>query len=85
MPFLRISSAAMALLAVSLIPTADAQARLDTVVVTATGRARSDLRAELRLVYLFDRRHHEHLTDGISGEELPAPGRSASLALSGRF
>lgn len=47
--------------------------------------ALSDLRAELRLVNLFDRRYHEHLTDGISGEELPASGRSASLSLSGRF
>lgn len=47
--------------------------------------ALSDLRAELRLINLFDRRYHEHLTDGISGEELLAPGRAAALSVSGRF
>lgn len=47
--------------------------------------ALSDLRAELRVVNLLDRSYHEHLTEGISGEELLAPGRSASLSIRGRF
>jgi hemoglobin/transferrin/lactoferrin receptor protein len=45
----------------------------------------SDLRAELRMINLFDRGYHEHLTEGVSGEELLAPGRSASLSLRGSF
>jgi hemoglobin/transferrin/lactoferrin receptor protein len=47
--------------------------------------ALSDLRAELRLLNLLDRRFHEHLAEGVSGEELLAPGRSASLSLRGSF
>lgn len=47
--------------------------------------ALSALRAELRLVNLFDRRYHEHLVEGISGEELLAPGRTVALSLNGSF
>ncbi len=42
-------------------------------------------RVELRLVNLFDRRYHEHLVDGISGRELPAPGRGLIVGLNGSF
>ncbi len=34
---------------------------------------------------LADKRYHEHLTDGVSGQELAAPGRGISLSLSGSF
>ncbi len=40
---------------------------------------------DLRLLNLFDRRYHEHLVDGISGRELPAPGRGLVVGLNGRF
>lgn len=45
----------------------------------------SDLQLELRVDNLFDRRYHEHLTEGITGQEIAAPGRSASLSLRGSF
>jgi hemoglobin/transferrin/lactoferrin receptor protein len=34
---------------------------------------------------LADKRYHEHLTDGVSGQELAAPGRGITLSLSGSF
>jgi hemoglobin/transferrin/lactoferrin receptor protein len=34
---------------------------------------------------LFDRKYHEHLTEGVSGQEIPMPGRSLVLSWSGRF
>ncbi|MDY0071530.1 MAG: hypothetical protein RBR77_02635 [Thauera sp.] len=34
---------------------------------------------------LADKRYHEHLADGVSGQELAAPGRGISLSLSGSF
>ncbi len=40
---------------------------------------------DLRLVNVFDRRYHEHLVDGISGRELPAPGRGLIVGLNGSF
>src|SRR5690606_17301577 len=42
-------------------------------------------RVDLRLNNLLDKRYHEHLADGSSGQELAAPGRGAVLALSGSF
>lgn len=40
---------------------------------------------DARLSNLFDKAYHEHLTDGVSGNELEAPGRGITLALSGSF
>ena len=34
---------------------------------------------------LADKRYHEHLTDGVSGNELAAPGRGIALSLNGSF
>ena len=34
---------------------------------------------------LADRRYHEHLTEGISGQEILSPGRSVQLSWRGRF
>ncbi|MBD7977675.1 TonB-dependent receptor plug domain-containing protein [Serpens gallinarum] len=42
-------------------------------------------RLDLRLNNLLNKRYHEHLADGISGQELAMPGRGAVLALSGSF
>lgn len=44
-----------------------------------------DAVVELRMFNLFDRRYHEHLTDGISGRELAAPGRTIALSWNGSF
>jgi hemoglobin/transferrin/lactoferrin receptor protein len=40
---------------------------------------------DVRLNNLFDKRYHEHLVDGISGQELPAPGRGLIVGLNGSF
>lgn len=40
---------------------------------------------DVRLTNLFDKRYHEHLTDGISGQEIDAPGRGMAISLNGSF
>lgn len=40
---------------------------------------------DARLSNLFDRDYHEHLVDGVSGNELAAPGCGLTLGLSGSF
>ena len=40
---------------------------------------------DLQLSNLTNEKYHEHLTDGISGQELKAAGRGVTLALSGAF
>lgn len=42
-------------------------------------------RVDLQLTNLTNKKYHEHLTDGISGQELKASGRGVILALSGAF
>lgn len=42
-------------------------------------------RVDLQLSNLTNKKYHEHLTDGISGYELKAPGRGVTLAVSGSF
>ncbi|HRO61977.1 MAG TPA: TonB-dependent receptor, partial [Burkholderiaceae bacterium] len=37
---------------------------------------------DVRFLNIFDRQYHEHLTDGISGRELPAPGRGVLISFS---
>jgi hemoglobin/transferrin/lactoferrin receptor protein len=32
-----------------------------------------------------DKRYHEHLAEGVSGQEIAAPGRNGSLSWEGRF
>ena len=34
---------------------------------------------------LADKRYHEHQTEGVSGNELAAPGRGIALSLNGSF
>jgi len=45
----------------------------------------SDARVDLRLTNLLDKGYHEHLTEGVSGQEIQAPGRGAALGLNARF
>lgn len=40
---------------------------------------------DLQLSNLTNKTYHEHLTDGVSGQELKAPGRGVTLAFSGAF
>ena len=42
-------------------------------------------RLDLQLSNLANKKYHEHLTDGLSGYELKAPGRGVTLAFSGSF
>lgn len=42
-------------------------------------------RVDLQLSNLTNKKYHEHLTDGLSGYELKAPGRGVTLAVSGSF
>lgn len=42
-------------------------------------------RVRVALKNAFDRRYHEHLAEGVSGEEIKAPGRSLVLAWQGEF
>ncbi|WP_454456020.1 TonB-dependent receptor plug domain-containing protein [Thauera phenylacetica] len=39
----------------------------------------------VQLSNLADKRHHEHQTEGVSGNELAAPGRGIALSLNGSF
>lgn len=39
----------------------------------------------VRMSNIFDRSYHEHLQEGLSGQELLAPGRSLSVAFRGSF
>ncbi|MCX7672717.1 MAG: TonB-dependent receptor [Thiobacillaceae bacterium] len=45
----------------------------------------SELALEAAVNNLFDRSYHDHLTEGLPGREIKAPGRSLALALRGRF
>lgn len=42
-------------------------------------------RVRVALKNAFDKRYHEHLTDGVSGQEISAPGRSLVLSWQGEF
>lgn len=39
----------------------------------------------VQLSNLADKRYHEHQTEGVSGNELPAPGRGVAISLNGSF
>ncbi|PAT30726.1 hemin receptor [Vandammella animalimorsus] len=51
----------------------------------ATWRYRPDHSLRLAVKNLTDRRYHTHLTEGLPGTELPAPGRSLALSWNARF
>jgi hemoglobin/transferrin/lactoferrin receptor protein len=42
-------------------------------------------RLRLAVRNVADKRYHEHLTEGVSGHEIAAPGRNVSLSWEGRF
>ncbi len=45
----------------------------------------SGLDLEASLTNLLDKGYHDHLTEGLSGQEIQAPGRSLNVNLKGRF
>ncbi|MGF1642050.1 MAG: TonB-dependent receptor plug domain-containing protein [Thiotrichales bacterium] len=45
----------------------------------------STLDLDVALTNLLDEDYHEHLTQGVSGNEVSAPGRGVAFALTGRF
>jgi hemoglobin/transferrin/lactoferrin receptor protein len=51
----------------------------------ATWRYARDQSLRLAVKNLADKAYHEHLTEGVSGEEIKAPGRSLQLVWRGRF
>lgn len=60
-----------------------ADARLDYGFGALAGL--KDSHVSLQLNNLADKNYHEHLTDGISGQEISAPGRGAVLAFNAAF
>lgn len=62
----------------------DPTAGFATVDVGATWRrGKHSVRVAMR--NLADKAYHEHLTEGVSGQEIPAPGRSLDVVYSGKF
>ncbi|MFA7505354.1 MAG: TonB-dependent receptor [Burkholderiaceae bacterium] len=45
----------------------------------------ADSALDVRLTNLFDKGYHEHLAQGLSGQEIQAPGRGLVVTLSGGF
>jgi hemoglobin/transferrin/lactoferrin receptor protein len=56
-----------------------------TMDAGATWRYAKSQSLRIALKNLFDRKYHEHLTEGVSGQEIPMPGRSLVLSWNGRF
>jgi len=56
-----------------------------TADVGATWRYAKSQSLRIGVKNLFDREYHEHLTEGVSGQEIKAPGRSLQLAWQGKF
>ena len=65
--------------------TEDATAGFATADVGATWRYARDHSLRVAVKNLADKAYHEHLTEGVSGQEIQAPGRSLSLAWRGAF
>jgi hemoglobin/transferrin/lactoferrin receptor protein len=65
--------------------TEDATAGFATADVGATWRYARDHSLRMAVKNLADKAYHEHLTEGVSGQEIQAPGRSLSLAWRGAF
>ncbi len=63
----------------------NATAGFATADVGASWAFAKDQQLRLRVRNLADKAYHEHLTEGLSGQEIQAPGRSLSLAWAGKF
>lgn len=56
-----------------------------TADVGATWRYAKSQSLRIGVKNLFDREYHEHLAEGVSGQEIPMPGRSLVLGWKGEF
>jgi hemoglobin/transferrin/lactoferrin receptor protein len=56
-----------------------------TADVGATWRYAKSQSLRIGVKNLFDREYHEHLAEGVSGQEIPMPGRSLVLSWKGEF
>ena len=65
--------------------TENATAGFVTADLGATWTFAKDQNLRLAVKNLADKAYHEHLTEGISGWEIKAPGRSFLLSWRGRF
>mgnify|MGYP001297393196 CR=1 FL=1 len=65
--------------------TEDATPGFATLDVGATWRYAKGQSIRVALRNLADKAYHEHLTEGVSGNEIEAPGRSLQLVWQGRF
>lgn len=65
--------------------TENATAGFGTLDLGGTWRLAKGQSLRVLLKNLSDKAYHEHLAEGVSGQEIQAPGRSLSLAWSGSF
>jgi hemoglobin/transferrin/lactoferrin receptor protein len=65
--------------------TENATAGFGTLDLGATWQLAKGQSLRLALRNLADKAYHEHLTEGVSGAEIQAPGRSLQLSWQGRF
>lgn len=65
--------------------TEDATAGFVTADLGVSYRLNKQHSFRLGVKNLFDRKYHEHLTEGISGQEINMPGRSLALTWKGDF
>ncbi len=65
--------------------TEDATPGFATLDVGATWRYAKGQSIRVALRNLADKAYHEHLTEGVSGNEIEAPGRSLQLVWQGKF
>ncbi|WP_127475765.1 TonB-dependent receptor [Sulfurivermis fontis] len=56
-----------------------------TADIGATWRYAKDQSLRMAVKNLADKAYHEHLTEGVSGQEIKAPGRSVALTWQGSF
>jgi hemoglobin/transferrin/lactoferrin receptor protein len=65
--------------------TENASAGFGTLDLGATWRYASQQSLRLALRNVADKAHHEHLAEGVSGQEIQAPGRSVQVTWQGKF
>jgi hemoglobin/transferrin/lactoferrin receptor protein len=65
--------------------TENATAGFGTLDLGATWQYAKDQSLRVALTNLADKAYHEHLAEGISGQEIEAPGRSLQLVWRGKF
>jgi hemoglobin/transferrin/lactoferrin receptor protein len=65
--------------------TENATAGFGTLDLGATWAYAKDQSLRVALKNVGDKAYHEHLAEGVSGQEIEAPGRSLQLVWRGKF